>query len=125
MNDPRETTVFGSLMVEAFGVNDERALQDEVARYAEDVCWQDRPNDARHAMAALVREALLRLAEDVEEWLPAAAVARSDESFGFFVWWKNRHLDEEIVNQRTRAERDTEERLAELRRLAGRGRERS
>jgi hypothetical protein len=124
MNDPRDITTLGSLIVEAFGVNDERALREEVAERSEDAGWDEMPLDARAAMASLVRQGLLRLADDVEEWLPAAAVALSDQSFGFFVWWKNRHLDEEIIEQRARSEHDAQERLSDLRRIAGRQRDR-
>lgn len=119
MNDPRTVFPIGALMeVESFPVNDDRALRDEVNGYSTD--WDSYSDEARAAMASLVSEALLRLAEDVESWLPDAAVAKSDCSFGFFVWWKNRHLDEEIINQRTRADRETAERMADLERMAGR-----
>lgn len=118
MNDPRQTTEYGALVVEAFNVNDERALQVEVDALHAD-SWLARPTDERTAMTSLVRDALLRLAEDVEDWLPAATVAVSDQSFGFFVWWKNRHLDEEIIRQRVSAERDHHERLQDLKRIAG------
>lgn len=118
MNDPRETTIFSPLMIEAFVVNDERALEDEVDALQDDG-WSNHSVDERTAMASLVRDALLRMAEDVEEWLPDAAVAVSGESFGFFVWWKNRHLDEEIVRQRVDAELDATERIRDLERIAG------
>jgi C4-dicarboxylate-specific signal transduction histidine kinase len=119
MNDPRETVALGSLVVEAFNVNDERALQREVDFLQGDEAWADRPADERTAMVSLVRDALVRLAEDVEAWLPEAAVAETNRAFGFFVWWKNRHLDEEIIRQRVNAEHDDRERLLDLQRLAG------
>lgn len=119
MNDPREVTTLGSLIVQAFGVNDEPALREEVDARSADAGWDEMPSDARAAMVSLVHEGLLRLADDVEAWLPAAAVALSDQSFGFFVWWKNRHLDEEIIEQRARSERDAQERIRDLRRIAG------
>lgn len=122
MNDQRVFTNLDSVTVEAFGVNDERALRDEVAAREAAMHWDRLPGDARAAMASLVREALLQLADDVEAWLPQAAVAETNTSFGFFVWWKNRHLDEEIVRQRACADREDHERLMELKRIAGRSR---
>jgi hypothetical protein len=117
MNDPRTIFEFDSMAVESFPVNDERALRSEVE--ALELAWENWPGDERTAMVSLVRDALLRLAEDVEAWLPAAVVAETNTSFGFFVWWRNRHMDEEIVRQRVSAERDDRERLRDLERIAG------
>jgi hypothetical protein len=97
MNDPRETVAVGSLVVESFGVNDERALKEEIEGLQGDAAWKARTDDER----------------------PSAAVAVSDGSFGFFVWWKNRHIDEEIIRKRVSAEHDAQARLLDLKRMAG------
>lgn len=122
MNGPRVFTNLDDLEVEAFPVNDERALEDEVSRMDAAGAWARSGGEERAAMKVMVREALLRLADDVDLWLPRAIVARSESRFGFFVLWKNRHLEEEVVRMRASAERDSEQRLVDLQRMAGRRR---
>jgi len=67
MNDPRNIFNFDSMTGEVFPINDERALRNEVDPLHIEAAWEERPDEERAAMASLVRAALLRLAEDVEE----------------------------------------------------------
>lgn len=104
-------------VLQAFRVTDPSALERTVNSMQ---AWEDLDVDARDALAGLVREALLRMADNVEEWLPEAAVIQPKESIGIFLWWKLGHVDEEIVRNRARAAADSERRLADLLRIAGR-----
>lgn len=120
MNDPRQATTLGDVTVEVFPVNDERALEAEVSQLDAAKEWSRLDVTQRDGMKLMVREALLRLADDVETWLPEAIVLRTGQRFGVFMLWKNRHLDEAVVRMRATAERDSEQRLADLKRIAGR-----
>lgn len=84
--------------------------------------WDDIDAETRSALALLVREALLRMAENVEDWLPEAAVAEPSKAMGIFLWWQMGHIDQEILKQRARADADSVERLADLEQMAGRRR---
>jgi hypothetical protein len=110
MNDPRRSTLLagasGQPEIVSFEVNDMRALQDELETCQCSLDLMD--GEQRAALIELVRDALVRLAEDPEEWLPDAVVARSDSKFGFFVLWENGHLDQEVLLQRNRALRETD-----------------
>jgi hypothetical protein len=78
------------------------------------------PSIQREAMVRIVRDALERMAVSVEEWLPGQVLASSNDRFGIVIHWHNRFLDDEIIRLHAEAERDSEQRLADLKRMAGR-----
>lgn len=86
----------------------------------EPVVWDSQTEMRRRAIVRIMRDALLRMAENVEDWLPGEVMASSNERFGVVIHWHTRFLDQQILKMHAEAERDSEQRLADLKRLAGR-----
>lgn len=80
--------------------------------------WGSLGDPEREALVALVAVALERMRLNVDEWLPAAAVARSNSKIGFFVLWENDLFHSEVIRMQAQAKADEAAQVAELIRMA-------
>jgi hypothetical protein len=85
--------------------------------------WDKLDPEQRQAMVGLARDALERLARNVEIWLPEAIVPESNTGFMFTVLWKFAQLDNAVILMRAKVETEIQERLAALQEMADDGSE--
>lgn len=85
--------------------------KDEIARLeSEGLKFWDTINDEqRQAVVVLVRDALLRLIEDPDMWIPTSVVPQSGSRIGIWMMVHFAEVDDEVVRRRVETEREIRE----------------
>lgn len=80
--------------------------------------WNDLDDEKRQAVIVLVRDALLRLIEDPDLWIPTSLEPKSNNRLDLYLNIHFAEIDEEVVRRRVETEREiyrTREDLVTLR----------
>lgn len=81
--------------------------------------WANIPDDNRQAILVLVRDALLRLIEDPDVWVPTSIEPKSGNRLDVFVSIHLAEVDEEVLRRRVETERMISETTTDLVKLRG------
>jgi hypothetical protein len=81
--------------------------------------WADIPDTNRQAILVLVRDALLRLIEDPDVWVPTSVEPKSGNRLDVFVSIHLAEVDEEVLRRRVETERMIAETTTDLVKLRG------
>lgn len=68
--------------------------------------WDGLDDEQRQAVVVLTRDALLRLIEDPDMWIPTSAVPQSGERLGIWIMVHLAEVDDEVVRRRVETERE-------------------
>lgn len=85
--------------------------KDEIARLEGEGLqhWDGLDDEKRQAVVVLVRDALLRLIEDPDMWIPTSVVPESGSRLGVWVMIHFAEVDDEVVRRRVETEREIRE----------------
>lgn len=81
--------------------------------------WANIPDENRQAILVLVRDALLRLIEDPDVWVPTSIEPKSGNRLDVFVSIHLAEVDEEVLRRRVETERMISETTTDLVALRG------
>lgn len=81
--------------------------------------WADIPDENRQAVLVLVRDALLRLIEDPDVWVPTSIEPKSGNRLDVFISIHLAEVDEEVLRRRVETERMISETTTDLVALRG------
>lgn len=76
--------------------------------------WKDLPEQKQRALAVISRDCLIRLLENPLEWLPTSMVPASGMRLGMMLYITVDTLEQEVVDMREKAERETYEQITAL-----------
>lgn len=93
--------------------------KEEIARLEQEGLkyWNEIDEENRQAVIVLCRDALLRLIEDPNLWIPTSVVPQSGNRLGVWIMMHLAEVDDEVVRRRVETERelhDTREDLVAL-----------
>lgn len=118
-SDSRRTRVI-EIQARHMGANDEWSAKEEIARLEQEGLkyWSSIDDENRQAVIVLIRDALLRLIEDPDMWIPTSVVPQSGNRLGVWLMINLAEVDDEVVRRRVETEREvarTRDDLVELR----------
>jgi hypothetical protein len=118
-NGDKERTI--TLTARAVGPGDVWRSKEEVAQKERESrqFWADIPDTNRQAILVLVRDALLRLIEDPDVWVPTSVEPKSGNRLDVFVSIHLAEVDEEVLRRRVETERMIAETTTDLVKLRG------
>lgn len=68
--------------------------------------WNELEDDNRQAVVVLTRDALLRLIEDTDLWIPTSVEPKSGNRLDLYIAIHFAEIDEEVVRRRVETERE-------------------
>lgn len=82
--------------------------KDEIAKLEQEGLkyWNKIEDEQRQAVTVLVRDALLRLIEDPDLWIPTSVVPQSGTKLGVWIMMHLAEVDDEVVRRRVETERE-------------------
>lgn len=90
------------------GDNDPWTAKEEIARLEQEGLkyWNEIDDEKRQAVIVLVRDALLRLIEDPDMWIPTSLAPQSGNRLGIWLMIHLAEVDDEVVRRRVETERE-------------------
>lgn len=88
--------------------DDEWTAKEEIARLEQEGLkyWESIDDEKRQAVIVLVRDALLRLIEDPNMWIPTSLMPQSGNRLGLWLMIHLAEVDDEVVRRRVETERE-------------------
>jgi hypothetical protein len=82
--------------------------KEEIARLEQEGLkyWNEATDDTRNAVIVLCRDALLRLIEDPDLWIPTSVTPQSGNRLGVWIMMHLAEVDDEVVRRRVETERE-------------------
>lgn len=103
-------TVTRTIEVQARTMADDDAwtAKEEIARLEQEGLkyWESIDDEKRQAVIVLVRDALLRLIEDPNMWIPTSLQPQSGNRLGLWLMIHLAEVDDEVVRRRVETERE-------------------
>lgn len=105
-----DTKVTRTIEIEARTMADDDAwtAKEEIARLEQEGLkyWESIDDEKRQAVIVLVRDALLRLIEDPNMWIPTSLQPQSGNRLGLWLMIHLAEVDDEVVRRRVETERE-------------------
>lgn len=105
-----EDKVTRTIEIEARTMADDDAwtAKEEIARLEQEGLkyWESIDDEKRQAVIVLVRDALLRLIEDPNMWIPTSLQPQSGNRLGLWLMIHLAEVDDEVVRRRVETERE-------------------
>lgn len=88
--------------------NDEWTVKEEITRLEQEGLkyWETIHDEKRQAVIVLIRDALLRLIEDPNMWIPTSLQPQSGNRLGLWLMIHLAEVDDEVVRRRVETERE-------------------
>lgn len=106
--EPDNRTIHIEIQARHITEGDPWLSKDEIARLEQEGLkyWNDTSEEARQAVIVLCRDALLRLIEDPDLWIPTSVTPQSGNRLGVWIMMHLAEVDDEVVRRRVETERE-------------------